>query len=77
VEEWDDGTYLADSDGLRYLTSSYCDDPTDKATYTYTLANDQVTITSTSGDDKCTYREETMEAAAVTRETTSPSPSDS
>ena len=75
VDVVDDGTYQADSDTLTYLTSTYCDDPTDKATYTYTLASDQVTFTNTSGDDKCADRKRTMEPVPWAAETTPPSPS--
>ena len=81
VEKWDEGRYKADMYTLRYLTSSYCDDPTDKATYSYRLTDtateDQVVFTNTSGDDKCADRKAGMETAAFTRETTSPSPSTS
>jgi VCBS repeat-containing protein len=63
----DTGTYQADEATLTYLTSSYCDGPTDKATYTYQVSNagwgqSQVDFMNKSGDDKCVDRKTAMEA---------------
>jgi hypothetical protein len=63
----DTGTYQADEATLTYLTSSYCDGPTDKATYTYQVSDagwdwSRVNFRNTSGDDKCVDRKTAMEA---------------
>ena len=63
----DTGTYQADEATLTYLTSSYCDGPTDKATYTYQVSKggfgmSRVNFLNTSGDDKCVDRKTAMEA---------------
>jgi hypothetical protein len=73
----DYGTYEVDSQTLTFLTSTYCDEPIEaqEATYTFTVENDQVTFTNTSGDDKCTDRREGLEATTYTAEATAPSPS--
>ena len=64
---YDACTYQVDPSTLTFLTSSYCSDSADKATYTYTLTNDQVTFTSASGDDKCGDRNAVMEDSVWTR----------
>ena len=78
----DTGTYLADEDTLTYLTSSNCDGPTDKATYTYQLSNagwgqSQVDFMNKSGDDKCVDRKTAMEATPFMTTPPPPTPSQS
>jgi hypothetical protein len=73
----DYGTYEVNAGTLTFLTSTYCDEPIDvqQATYTFTVENDQVRFTNTSGDDACADRAETMEGHTFTFEAASPSPS--
>ena len=78
----DTGTYQADEATLTYLTSSYCDGPTDKATYTYQMSNvgwgqSQVDFMNKSGDDKCEDRKTAMEATPFLTTPPPPTPSQS
>ena len=68
-------TYESDASTLTFLTSSFCPDSADRATYAYTLTNEQAEFRNARGDDKCDDRKSVMEGAIFTRETTSPNPS--
>ena len=75
LEETDSCTYEADASTLTFLTSDVCAGSTGKATYTYTVTNDQLKLTNTSGDDTCTTRKTGLEEMVFTRGSEPVSPS--
>jgi hypothetical protein len=68
-------TYEADASTLTFLTSTACPGSTGKATYTYTVTNDQLKLTNTSGDDTCTDRKAGLDGEIFTRSSEPVSPS--
>ncbi len=60
-------TYEADASTLTFLTSTACPGSTGKATYTYTVTNDQLKLTNPSGDDTCTDRKAGLDGEIQTR----------
>ena len=60
-------TYEADASTLTFLTSTACPGSTGRATYTYAVTNDQLTLTNTSGDDTCATRKAGLDGEIQTR----------